>query len=104
MDIRPIMRGNTLYVILDGEIDEHNAAVARRQADELIDAYAYAERAVFDLNRVSFMDSTGIGFLIGRYKNAESNEILEFGDPIVGFAYVPKSSIVYISTGDVKEG
>lgn len=68
MDIRPIMRGNTLYVILDGEIDEHNAAVARRQADELIDTYAYAERAVFDLNRVSFMDSTGIGFLIGRYK------------------------------------
>ena len=42
--------------------------------------------------------------LIGRYKNAESNEILEFGDPIVGFAYVPKSSIVYISIGDVKEG
>lgn len=68
MEIRPIMRGNTLYVILDGEIDEHNAAVARRTADELIDAYAYAERAVFDLNRVSFMDSTGIGFLIGRYK------------------------------------
>jgi len=42
--------------------------------------------------------------LIGRYKSAEPNEILEFGDPIVGFAYVPKSSIVYISTGDVKEG
>ena len=42
--------------------------------------------------------------LIGRYRNAEPNEILEFGDPIVGFAYVPKSSIVYISTGDVKEG
>lgn len=42
--------------------------------------------------------------LIGRYKSAEPNEILELGDPIVGFAYVPKSSIVYISTGDVKEG
>ncbi len=42
--------------------------------------------------------------LIGRYRNAELDEILEFGDPIVGFAYVPKSSIVYISTGDVKEG
>ena len=42
--------------------------------------------------------------LIGKFQTAESNEILGFGDPIVGFAYVPKSSIVYISTGDVKEG
>lgn len=42
--------------------------------------------------------------LIGKFQTAEPNEILEFGDPIAGFAYVPKSSIVYISTGDVKEG
>ena len=26
------------------------------------------DRAVFDLGGISFMDSTGIGFLIGRYK------------------------------------
>ena len=68
MDIRPIMRGNTLYITLDGEIDEHCAALARREADEIIDEYAQAESAVFDLTSVSFMDSTGIGFLIGRYK------------------------------------
>ena len=68
MDIRPIMRGNTLYITLDGEMDEHSAAIARRQADKIADESVGADEAVFDLQNVTFMDSTGIGFLIGRYK------------------------------------
>ncbi len=60
---------NTLYLRLFGEVDEHNAAVARRDADRLCESYApRSQKAVFDLGSVSFMDSTGIGFLIGRYK------------------------------------
>lgn len=57
-----------LYIVMDGEIDEHSAADARRLADRLIDENTQAERAIFNLEKVSFMDSTGIGFLIGRYK------------------------------------
>ena len=41
--------------------------------------------------------------MFGRYQAAATHEILEFGDSINGFVYVPKSSIVYISTGDVRE-
>ena len=59
---------NTLYISLSGELDEYSAPAARRQADEAIDANAACERAVFDLSGVRFMDSTGIGFLVGRYK------------------------------------
>lgn len=40
--------------------------------------------------------------LIGKYQNADPNEILVFGNAIDGFTYVPKSSILYISTGDVE--
>ena len=62
-------RGGTLYVNLSGEIDEHNAALARLEVDTLADkVIGRAQRAVFDLSGISFMDSTGIGFLIGRYK------------------------------------
>lgn len=69
MKINADCRDKVLYVELCGEIDEHSAATARRAADKLADDYAVAsERAVFDLAKVSFMDSTGIGFLIGRYK------------------------------------
>ena len=68
MLIQADKRGNTLYVHLQGEMDEHSAVQARRDADRLADSFALGERAVFDLQNVSFMDSTGIGFLIGRYK------------------------------------
>lgn len=66
-----------LYIVMDGEIDEHSAASARRLADGLIDENTQAEKAVFDLGNVSFMDSTGIGFLIGRYK-----KLMRYGIPM----------------------
>lgn len=71
-----IADGN-LYMVLNGEIDEHSAAEIRRRADELIETHTQAEKAVFDLADVSFMDSTGIGFLIGRYK-----KLKRFGIPM----------------------
>lgn len=42
--------------------------------------------------------------LLGKYKIAGPDELLVFGDPISGFAYVPKKNIVFISTGDVIAG
>ena len=68
MDLAAHLEEGILYIVMNGEIDEHSAADARRRADEIIDCHTQAERAVFDLKDVSFMDSTGIGFLIGRYK------------------------------------
>ena len=69
MQIYAERRSDTLYFRLNGEIDEHNAAIARREADKVSDTHApCCKRAVFDLANVSFMDSSGIGFLIGRYK------------------------------------
>lgn len=60
--------GDTLRIALEGEIDEHSVVDVRRRADEAIEEHAFASRAIFYLGGVSFMDSAGIGFLIGRYK------------------------------------
>ena len=50
-----------------GELDEYSANYARTVLDDLLNKYSY-EYVVFDLSRLDFMDSTGIGVLIGRYK------------------------------------
>ncbi len=77
MQIQADYKDRVLYMKLSGEIDEHNAGLARSRADKMAEEYAASDRAVFDLSGVSFMDSTGIGFLIGRYKRFR-----RFGIPV----------------------
>lgn len=61
-------QGEDLYLYLSGELDEASVAALRNEADRAIDEHAGLSRAIFDLTGVRFMDSTGIGFLMGRYK------------------------------------
>lgn len=42
--------------------------------------------------------------LVGKYGKADDNEIFEIGDASSGFVYIPKRSILFIATGDVREG
>ncbi len=69
MLVKAKWRGKEVYIVLDGEIDEHSAATARKTADGIASRSVGADRVIFDLKNVTFMDSTGIGFLIGRYKS-----------------------------------
>lgn len=71
MKMQSCRQGNSLYIYLSGEIDEHSVAAIRAEADRMIDDGAGLSRAVFNLAGVKFMDSTGIGFLIGRYKRLQ---------------------------------
>ena len=75
MTVQAHYNNDILHIRLSGEMDEHTAAYARRESDALITRYPYCKSAVFDLREVSFMDSTGIGFLIGRYKNFQKRGI-----------------------------
>ncbi len=68
MEILQKLSGDTLYMFLRGEIDEHSASQSRKRADLILDEHLYVKRVVFNLRDIGFMDSTGIGFLIGRYK------------------------------------
>ena len=58
-----------LLVKITEEIDEFSVQEIRRRVDYEIERYMPKE-VVFDFDSVTFMDSAGIGLIIGRYKTA----------------------------------
>ena len=56
-----------LIMKITEEIDHHTASRVRSRADFEIEKNM-PKTAVFDFEKVTFMDSSGIGMLIGRYK------------------------------------
>ena len=52
------------------EIDDHSVQTIRRRVDYEIERYM-PKKIVFDFDSVTFMDSSGIGLIIGRYKFAK---------------------------------
>lgn len=57
-----------LVVKLPEEIDHHSAAYYSEQADQYI-MKENINRVVFDFERTGFMDSSGIGIIMGRYRS-----------------------------------
>lgn len=60
-----------LLVVLSGEIDHHSAVWVRTEIDERIMRYKPA-RTVIDLSGISFMDSSGIGLIMGRHARMQA--------------------------------
>ena len=56
-----------LKVELTEEIDQHTAEKIRRKVDDEIER-VIPRKVVFDFNNISFMDSSGIGMVLGRFK------------------------------------
>lgn len=59
--------GQTLVIHLPEELDHHNCKTLRYETDLLM-AENYINRIVFDFSKTVFMDSSGIGILLNRYK------------------------------------
>ncbi len=60
-------KDKSLYFYLDEDIDHHNSEKIRRRADYEIEIHI-PKKVIFDFRNVNFMDSSGIGMVIGRYK------------------------------------
>lgn len=58
---------NSLVIAPEGDIDHHSAEKIRKTADKHLESTGIAN-IVFDLSNTSFMDSSGIGMIIGRYR------------------------------------
>ena len=57
----------TLMVHIGSELDHSACLRLKERMDELL-RDGSVRRLVFDMSDVDFMDSSGVGFIIGRYK------------------------------------
>lgn len=64
--IQMAIRKNRLFVRLKGELDQAVTEKLKVRISELIDKYEI-KYLIFNFEKVNFMDSSGIGFIIGRY-------------------------------------
>ncbi len=63
------MQQDKLIIILSGEIDHHSAKQIREEADFKI-IQTRPKEVEFNFKDVTFMDSSGIGLIMGRYRLA----------------------------------
>ena len=56
-----------LIARVKGDVDHHNAAPVRNAIDTSMEAFG-CKNLIMDLSGVDFMDSSGIGVVLGRYK------------------------------------
>ena len=69
MSVRIELSDDKLIAYLEGELDHHAAAPIRQQIDEAILEHK-PKKLIIDFEALSFMDSSGIGLVMGRYKTA----------------------------------
>ncbi len=67
MEVYSKYEGSNLIFNLVGELDEHSAEIVRTRIDCTVAQNNFND-VILDLSRLAFMDSTGIGVIIGRYK------------------------------------
>lgn len=70
MDIQYQLTEEKLTIVMPMEVDHHVARHMSREVDCLIDSW-HVRTLVFDFAGTEFMDSSGIGVLIGRKKTMD---------------------------------
>ena len=72
MAVQIQIREETVQACLSGEIDHHSAAQMREKIDESV-IQSGAKTLVLDFSLVTFMDSSGIGLVMGRFRLMQEN-------------------------------
>lgn len=81
------IKNRTLTILLPREIDDHVAIALKNELDRQI-SMRKTEEIVFDFKDTEFMDSSGIGMILGRYKKMQymkgSVKVINASDRIIG--------------------
>ena len=66
LSVKFFMRKNTMYIRMNGEMDQESVGNLKDKLIQIIKE-KNVKNIVFNLKELTFMDSTGIGIIIGRY-------------------------------------
>ena len=66
LNIQMAIRKNLLFIRLRGELDQASTENLKFRVSEIVDKY-YIKHIILNFENLGFMDSSGIGFIIGRY-------------------------------------
>ena len=96
VNVKHFVEDKVLVFEITEELDHHISEIIRRRIDYEIHRFM-PKRVILDFNRVVFMDSAGVGLVIGRYKTACS-----YGTKIEMVNVNPKIRRVFEMAGILK--
>ena len=67
--VKCVMTKDTLNIDIEGDVDHHTAKFIRSEIDKAI-FYYRPKVALLNTSRVDFMDSSGLGLILGRVERA----------------------------------
>lgn len=71
MKVEHFLEEKILKILITEEIDHHSASCIRTRLDYEIARFR-PKKVIIDLEKVGFMDSAGVGLMIGRYKTTQT--------------------------------
>lgn len=77
MKVSAKLNKDNLYVFLEGEIDQSVAGELRIKLDEYLESVK-VKNVILNMRLLTFMDSTGVGLIMGRYKKLRQKNIAMF--------------------------
>ncbi len=66
LNVQILIKKNVLYARLEGELDQYTVEDLRVRTTELMERYQI-RYLVLNFQKLQFMDSSGVGYIIGRY-------------------------------------
>lgn len=87
------VKEDVLIVRLSGELDHHEAELLRKKWKKVMDKHK-VKHVVLNLEEMTFMDSSGLGVVLGRYK-----EVLQLGGEMVVCSISPSVKRLFEMSG-----
>ncbi len=74
LSLQTEVNNSVLLVRLKGELDHHTAANLRQTIDNIMSDRRDIKHLILNLKDLSFMDSSGLGVILGRYKEIDKKK------------------------------